>query len=188
MLFLAKQHQMPIKLHLGCGNVSIPNYMNVDVRNTDAADLKQDIQTLLSFEAGTVDLIYASHVLEHFGRRKYKQALSRWFELLRSGATLRIAVPDMEAVMKYYLETKNLEAVRGFLWGGQTYPENTHYCGWDFDKMKGDLQNIGFTNVRRYDWRLTEHAHLDDYSQSYLPHMDKENGTLMSLNVEATKP
>jgi hypothetical protein len=28
---------------------------------------------------------------------------------------------------------------------------------------------------------------MDDYSQSYLPHMDKENGTLMSLNLEAVK-
>ena len=27
----------------------------------------------------------------------------------------------------------------------------------------------------------------DDYSQSYLPHMDKENGMLMSLNLEGRK-
>ncbi|RPJ57790.1 MAG: methyltransferase, partial [Dehalococcoidia bacterium] len=26
-----------------------------------------------------------------------------------------------------------------------------------------------------------------DYSQAYIPHMDKENGILISLNVEATR-
>lgn len=33
-------------------------------------------------------------------------------------------------------------------------------------------------------WKNTEHSQFDDYSQSYIPHMDKINGTLMSLNVE----
>ena len=41
--------------------------------------------------------------------------------------------------------------------------------------------------MKRYDLRDTEHADIDDCSQAYLPHMDKENGVLMSLNVEATK-
>jgi hypothetical protein len=50
------------------------------------------------------------------------------------------------------------------------------------------LESAGFTDVRRYDWRETEHAHIDDYSQAYIPHMDKENGILISLNVECAKP
>ena len=47
--------------------------------------------------------------------------------------------------------------------------------------------HIGFKDVYKYDWRQTEHSYIDDYTQSYLPHMDKENGTLLSLNVEAIK-
>ena len=53
--------------------------------------------------------------------------------------------------------------------------------------MKKDLETIGFTNIHRYDWRDTEHSYIDDFSQCYLPHMDKENGMLMHLNLEATK-
>jgi hypothetical protein len=51
------------------------------------------------------------------------------------------------------------------------------------------LREAGFANVRRYDWRQTEIGRLgiDDYSQAYLPHMDKESGRLMMLNVEATR-
>jgi hypothetical protein len=49
------------------------------------------------------------------------------------------------------------------------------------------LRNIGMRKIRKYDWRKTEHARFDDHSQSYLPHMNKEDGTLISLNVECTK-
>ena len=31
------------------------------------------------------------------------------------------------------------------------------------------------------------HIDYDDYSQAYYPHMDKDNGILISLNVEAIK-
>jgi len=56
--------------------------------------------------------------------------------------------------------------------------------------LRGGLEEAGFNNVRRYDWRETDigHAGIDDYSQAYLPHMDKENGRLMALNVEVDKP
>lgn len=50
------------------------------------------------------------------------------------------------------------------------------------------LEDVGFENVRRYNWRETEHALIDDYSQAYIPHMDKENGILISLNIECSKP
>ena len=46
---------------------------------------------------------------------------------------------------------------------------------------------VGFQEVRRWDWRTTEHTQVDDYSQAHLPHLDKEHGTLMSLNLEAVK-
>ena len=49
------------------------------------------------------------------------------------------------------------------------------------------LQEAGFKNPHRYDWKDTDFAEYDDYSQAYLPHMDKENGILMSLNLEAVK-
>ena len=41
--------------------------------------------------------------------------------------------------------------------------------------------------IKKYNWRKTEHSMFDDHSQAYLPHMDKENGILISLNVECVK-
>ena len=50
-----------------------------------------------------------------------------------------------------------------------------------------DLEDSGFNNVKLWDWSKTQHSAYDDYSQSYIPHMDKENGSLMSLNIECNK-
>ena len=72
--------------------------------------------------------------------------------------------------------------------GRQDYLYNIHYNLFDFDSLKTELERVGFREVHRYDWRETEHAHIDDYSQAYIPHMDKERGVLVSLNVECLRP
>ena len=176
-----------MKLHLGCGEKHIDGFVNIDIRQLKGVDITDDISTLSEFEVNSVDLIYASHVLEHFGRNIYLSILTRWHELLKKDGVLRLAVPDFEAMHKHYSKFKNLRIITGLLWGGQTYAQNYHTIGWDFNTLKADLKTVGFRKVKKYDWRLTEHAHIDDYSQCYLPHMDKKNGLLMSLNVEAIK-
>ena len=82
--------------------------------------------------------------------------------------------------------------------GGETGKIIYHKTVYDFNDLKKNLEEVGFKNVRRYDWRTTEpHDKIDDHSQSYLPHenfvstpekpFDKETGYLMSLNVETDK-
>ena len=179
-----------LKLHLGCGNkrISGEGWINIDARKLPEVDEVDDVRELAKYKANSVDLIYASHILEHISRREYTKVLSRWYEILKPNGVLRIAVPDIDAVIEHYIKNKDLRLLRGFIWGGQTYGENVHYCGWNKRTLTEDLYNIGFLDIKLYDWRKTEHSGIDDFSQSYLPHMDKDNGVLMSLNMQATKP
>lgn len=176
-----------MKLHLGCGSKYIEGFVNIDARSELKTDIIDDISNLQSLEDNSAELIYVCHVLEHFGRHQYLNVLKRWYNILQSGGVLRLSVPDIEACINYYNKTKDMSKLKGFFWGGQDHKYNFHYMGWDFESLKKDLESIGFKNVKRYDWKLTEHSNIDDFSQAYLPHMDKENGMLMSLNVEATK-
>lgn len=176
-----------MKLHLGCGNKRIDGYTNIDVRYLPGVDEIDNIAYLRKYKNESVDVIYASHVLEHFSRWQYMSVLKRWYEILKPNGILRLGVPDFEQIVKYYIKTNKLRDVSGMLYGGQDYDENNHHWVWDFVTIKQELEQIGFKNIYRYDWRNTEHSHVDDYTQSYLPHMDKENGTLLSLNVEAIK-
>lgn len=174
------------KLHIGAGRVHLPNFINVDLFDSYQADLYCDL-TRLPYDPGTFDLIYASHVLEHVHRRMITSTLHHWGSLLTKGGILRLAVPDFAAVCDEYRENRNLEQLLGLLYGGQNHPRNNHFITFDFDTLRGHLLKAGFSKVRPWNWRTTEHAEHDDYSQCYLPHMNKEKGRLMSLNLEGVK-
>ena len=141
----------------------------------------------MPFDPGTFDLIYASHVLEHVHRHQIVATLFHWAQTLKEGGVLRLAVPDFDAVVRRYQSTKNLPELMGLLYGGQNHPKNNHFVTFDEATLRDSLKRAGLTRVRPWDWRTTEHAEYDDFSQAYLPHMAKQDGILMSLNLEATK-
>jgi predicted SAM-dependent methyltransferase len=178
---------MSLNLHLGCGKIFIPGFVHVDVRKFDHVDHVTSVDKLDMFADNSVDLVYACHLLEHFPRRQTLLVLTEWKRVLRRGGILRIAVPDFAALSKLYQETKDLSLILGPLVGKQDYEYNTHYRVFDYNSLSQLLYSIGFRGVGRYNWQERIHKDYDDYSQAYIPHMDKENGTLISLNIEATK-
>ena len=182
-----------LKLNLGCGNRKIHGFTNIDAREDVEPDVVYDI-TKINDIFDRADLIYACHVLEHFPTcafpfqpRTWKEVLSNWSKALKAGGTLRLSVPDVRAACEHFLLTNDFDSVKAFFYGGQKYDYDFHYHGWTLDTLTVALEEAGFTNIRKYNWEDTEHFYIDDYSQAYLPHMDKTSGKLMSLNIEATK-
>lgn len=181
--------QFPIKLHLGCGPKYIPGFIHVDVEKYSHVDHQGSVCEL-PYPDDSVGLIYASHVLEHFRRSEIHRVLREWFRVLVPGGVLRIAVPDFAACAKIYYEEglkDGLTGLIGLICGGQRDEYDFHKMIFDEPFLTKVLLTQGFREVRRWDWRLTEHSDVDDYSQAYIPHLDKEHGTLMSLNLEAVK-
>jgi predicted SAM-dependent methyltransferase len=133
--------------------------------------------------------IYSCAVIEHFGRREWPSVLQEWARVLRPGGKLHLSTADFEAAIARYQEAHRLEELLGLLIGGQKDDFDWHGMIFDFDTLRTGLEGAGFRDVRRYDWRQSDvgRAGIDDYSQAYLPHMDKENGRLMMLNVEAIR-
>jgi len=174
---------------MGCGWRNFgKEWIHIDGGDYDHLDYRSITQ--LEFKNDSVDLIYASHVLEYFGRSKVKELLQEWKRVLKPGATLRLAVPDFRSLVSLYLEKGiQLSSILGPLYGEMKMGDATifHKTTYDFENIKALLQSLGFKNVRLYDWRETCHSNFDDHSQAYIPHMDKENGTLVSLNVECEK-
>lgn len=176
-----------IKLHLGCFHKKIYGFINVDIRPDVKPDVVDDCFELKNFEKNSVDLIYSSHMLEHASRVDSDKALKRWYEVLKPGGVLRISVPDLEKVFAHYMFYKDLRYLQNFLYGSQKHNFDFHYNGWDEKTLTEDLVKTGFKNVKKYDWKSTEHFFVDDYSQAYFPHLDKTKGMLMSLNMEGEK-
>lgn len=178
-----------MKLHLGCGARDFgPDWTHID--KAEFSHIKYFSVTDFPFEDNCVDCIYSSHLLEYFDRTEVVPILKEWRRVLKPGGILRTAVPDFGAMAKLYCSgTYKLESFLGPLYGMMTCNSNAiyHKTTYDFDSLKALLEFVGFNNVKRYDWRSVEHAAFDDHSQAYLPHMDKENGCLISLNVECEK-
>lgn len=187
MIIKKEKIESLVRLHLGCGNVVLPGWTNVDMMNYPGVDLIDDVTKLTKIPNSSCDIIYASHVLEHISRHKTIQALSLWRNKLKPGGILRISVPDFSKVVKVYSEKGNIKDIIGLVNGGQRSIYDSHLMIFDKPLITEYLTTAGFSNITEWDWRKTEHSDYDDYSQAYLPHMDKENGVLMSLNIEATK-
>jgi len=182
-----------MKLHLGCGKRYIPGFIHLDLDDFPHIDYKHDVRTLPVFTDNTADLIYACHVIEYFNRFEIIDVLREWYRVLKPSGVLRLAVPDFRALVEVYLKYGDLRLILGPLYGRMVIHtekgESTiyHHTVYDFESLRSVLESVGFMNVRRYDWRETIHKDYDDFSQAYIPHMDKENGLLISLNVEADK-
>ena len=178
-----------MKLHLGCGQRHIPGFVHVDMQAAPHVDIVGPVERLPIRDA-SASLIYASHVLEHFGRYACKAVLQEWFRVLAPGGTLRLSVPDFAACAAIYYESglvDGLSGLVGLIVGGQRDAYDFHKMVFDEPFLRRELESVGFTRVRRWDWRNTEHTTVDDYSQAYIPHLEKQNGRLMSLNLEADR-
>ena len=176
-----------MKLHIGCGEKHLPGYVHVDIIEREHIDYVSNAKDLSFLEEGSVSEIYACHVLEHFKRHEISGVLKEWARVLQVEGVLRLAVPSFEAVVAEYLSSKNLDLLIGLLYGGQNYDYNYHYQTYDFKRMRLLLETAGFTRIATYDWRDFLPVGYDDYSKAYIPHMDFDNGRLMSLNIITVK-
>jgi predicted SAM-dependent methyltransferase len=184
---------MTVQLNLGCWHRYIPGFVHVDLCDMPHIDYKTSIDKLPMFADGSVDLIYSSHSLEYFDRSQAEKTLAEWRRVLRPGGTLRLAVPDFDKLLEIYQRTGELQYLLGPLYGRMEIDTPSgkttlyHKTVYNFEHLRALLERCGFGNVRRYDWRQTVHKDYDDHSQAYYPHMDKDRGILISLNVEADK-
>ena len=179
------------KLHLGCWYRDFPGFINIDLCEMPHIHFKSNINTLPFIEDSYADLIYCSHAFEYFDKIEAENVLKEWKRVLKTNGTLRLAVPNFEALIEVYNRTNDINKVLGPLYGRMEINNgnNTlfHKTCYDFNSLKTLLEDNGFKNIKLYDWRDTEHSDYDDHSQAYFPHMDKKNGLLISLNVECQK-
>lgn len=192
MTMTVRKNDKKIWLHLGCGKRNFPSFINVDLADFNHIHYRRKVEDLSCLRDNYADLIYSSHTFEYFDRSQAIDVLREWRRVLKKGGILRLAVPDFEALAKVYKKYGKLDMIVGPLYGRWPIPGTNkivyHKTVYDFPSLKKILEDNGFTGVRRYDWRKTPpHADCDDYSQAYIPHMDKEKGILISLNIQALK-
>jgi SAM-dependent methyltransferase len=177
------------KLHLGCGNIRLDGFCNVDILQTAAVDVISDISKLDNFSNNSIELIYACHVLEHFSHVEAEQVLSRWFDVLKPGGEIRISVPDIDRIVRIYVDnwehfqTSSHSPWIGLLYGGQGDPYDFHKTGFNFCWLRFLMEKIGYESIAEYPH--TPHF-IDGAIDASLA--NQPFGEYISLNLVAKKP
>jgi SAM-dependent methyltransferase len=90
-------------LNIGCGDRHHPEWINLDFVATGPAVQQYDLRRGIPFPESTFDIVYHSHVLEHFERKAALNLLRECHRVLRPGGTIRVVVPDLERIVQLYL-------------------------------------------------------------------------------------
>jgi len=120
-----------IRLHLGCGLITPPGWVNVDgswnarlakhpvlrrmlhVLHLTSADkigvewnpnvFIHDVRRPLPFKNSSAITVYSSHLLEHLYFDEGQRLIRECFRVLAEGGVLRMVVPDLRTIVQEYL-------------------------------------------------------------------------------------
>ena len=175
-----------INLHLGCGEVNHPDFINIDLVPHTHVHYVRPIDDLSIFANESVDLIYASHCLEHFPYRKVPSVLVEWARVLKKGGILRLSVPDFDTILgAYEADGKSLDLVLEMIVGGQDYEYNFHYVVFNKKYLKDRLERTGLSGVSEWTPGSSSLTTFDDWSNKEISAGGKTFP--ISLNLEARK-
>jgi predicted SAM-dependent methyltransferase len=92
------------RLNLGCGDVFLPGWRNLDFVARPPHVVRHDLRETLPLPAGICEVVYHSHVLEHFDPAEAVRFLAECHRVLAPGGVLRVVVPDLEQKARLYLD------------------------------------------------------------------------------------
>lgn len=175
-----------LRLHLGCGAIDHPGFVNIDGIDRPHVHYVQSLTRLNRFRDGTVAFIYTSHTLEHFSRSQTVSILKEWFRALAPGGKLCISVPDFDRILEVYQNSgQDADKILPPLFGGQDYPFNFHFTTFNERSLTKALKDAGYSSVDPWVHGSDEFHNLSDWSGRSLQ-VDARRIPI-SLNLEAIK-
>lgn len=92
-------------LNLGCGKTYSTEevWTNIDFAYSGEGVIVHNLLNGIPYPENTFDLVYTSHVLEHFTKDDGELFVAECFRVLKPGGVLRIVVPDLEAIVRNYI-------------------------------------------------------------------------------------
>ena len=183
---LPKNSDGKVYIHIGCGEINAPGFINVDAIPLSHVHYVQEVEDLSIFPNKSADLIYASHVLEHVSHREVPKVLKEWRRVLKEGGILRLSVPDFDKLREVYSsEERDMKTIIMPLMGGQDYAYNFHKTVFNEKYLTELLLSVGFKEVRKWDPEKVELHSFEDWASR--PIEIKGRKYLISLNIEAVK-
>lgn len=148
-------------LHLGAGTNKLKNWVNADFfrgfvpfRKYDhLPDWMIDLRFPLKCDDNVWDGVFSEHTLEHLSPVQAFALLKELHRTMKSGAWLRISVPDLEKYVDYYVGRPCDELFQQWETGCEAIcfltQSSLHFSVWDAKLLGLFLEKAGFVNVRQ---------------------------------------
>lgn len=153
-----------MRVNLGCGPSPTPGWVNIDnsltvrlaripaisaligrkafIEAVRQSQIRYGTALHTGLPAGSADVIYSSHMLEHLDRREARRFLAEVRRLLKPGGILRLAVPDLGMIAARYASDGDADRFMTAL-------------GIELDKPMGLIARLRFaflTGFRHHHW------------------------------------
>jgi predicted SAM-dependent methyltransferase len=170
------------KLHIGAKKVH-EGWETLNITPFNGIDHVMDAKALGAFADNTFNVLYASHVLEHFDYKDEVLAvLKEWHRVLAPGGELLVSVPDLDVVCSLIIQRDRFSAnerlqLMRMLFGGHCDQYDYHLTGFNSEILVGFLIQAGFSKV----FKTRNFGLFKDTSTLCF------KGELISLNIVAVK-
>jgi predicted SAM-dependent methyltransferase len=116
------------KLQLGAGGTLLPGWLSTDLDPKLPGLVRLDATRRFPFDDETFDVIYAEHMVEHVTWRQGQRMLAECRRVLRPGGVLRLATPDLAALVRLYR--------------GEAGPDGHHYLRWASRRYLSKIDHV----------------------------------------------
>lgn len=175
--YLKDNRIIPQRLHLGCGRRLIPNWLNVDLYNSDI-DIDICSNGLSIFEENYFQAITSEHVVEHLDmHEELPNLLDHLYRILDIGGVLWITTPSLQKIARSYLKDGARTLVQGrkkrfpdYTTRGYSdsiivndifYQNGEHKNIFDFSLLEQLINNSKFTDIKEVDYEEFSSNHME---------------------------
>ena len=154
------------KLQLGAGRNLLEGWLNTDFNPCVPGHVYVDAKYPLPFDSCTFDYVFTEHLIEHLTFDHGARMLEECRRILRPGGMLRVATPDLEALVGLYAPHKTETQLRYLRWIAKNFlpasggPDEVfvinnafhnygHKFLYDFSSLRYSLEKAGFVSVTR---------------------------------------
>jgi predicted SAM-dependent methyltransferase len=192
------------KLHIGCGNHILKNWLNSDFLPRSNKILHLDATQLFPIESHTFNYVFSEHMIEHISYSEGRSMLTECHRILKNNGKIRISTPDLSflidiygsnksEILKQYIEwsmnesmhsTENSSSHAAFVinnfvrsWG--------HTFIYDEDTLRLSFKKAGFSKIMKCDLQVSEDEELQNLENE--ERMPPGFVRLETITLEATK-
>lgn len=90
-------------MNLGCGSRYHSDWVNVNFTSTGPGVIAANLNEGIPFPDESFDVVYHSHLLEHFTKSTAGDFLKECHRVLKPSGIIRVVVPDLEGIVRGYL-------------------------------------------------------------------------------------